>query len=431
MRRNTSLAASSAALLVVSIVILVLAPAGWAQSKYKTLHKFELGRGGFSPFAGLIFDQAGNLYGTTLNGGGRSLGTVFMLKPKADGSWTESVLYSFCSSSSCVDGSSPWAGLIFDQAGNLYGTTSEGGASRGGTVFMLKPNPGGSWTESVLYSFCSLAHCSDGSFPVDGVIFDTAGNLYGTTSFGGNSNFNCNGNPSCGVVFELTPNRSGSWTESILHNFCSSSNCGDGAIPYAGVIFDRAGSLYGTATGLTGGVVFKLTRNPDGSWKEKVLHQFNNGKDGGFPTGGLVSDGSGNLYGTTEDGGVYGEGVAFMLTSNPDGIWKEKVLHQFADGKDGASPYAGLAFDQAGSLYGTTVYGGSNGNCGGLGCGVVFKLRPKSNGGWHESVLHSFLDHQGANPYAGVIFDAAGDLYGTSRGDTAGHTRGSVFEIMP
>jgi len=251
-------ATSAALLIVIAIAILVLTPGAWAVSKYKTLYKFTGGKDGGAPHGDLIFDKAGNLYGTTFGGGAYGYGTVF----KLNATGTETVLYSFTGG---TDGRGPRAGLIFDQAGNLYGTA-------GSVVFKLAPNPDGSWSESVLHSFSG----TDGAGPYASLIFDQAGNLYGTTGWGG-----ANG---LGTVFELTPNSDGSWTESVLYSFCSlTPMCGDGERPFAGLILDQAGNLYGTtfAGGTRGhcsgrrcGVVFKLASNPDGSWSESVLHSF-------------------------------------------------------------------------------------------------------------------------------------------------------------
>jgi uncharacterized repeat protein (TIGR03803 family) len=203
-----------AGLLLIAIVVLLLAPGAGAASKLKLLHTFKNNnKDGFFPYAGLIFNAAGNLYGTTESGGANDRGTVFELTPNADGSWTESVLYSFCSLTNCADGDDPIAGLIFDQAGNLYGTTYVGGATSGGTAFKLTPHSDGSWTESVLYSFCSHPdHCAVGVGPCClPLIFDTAGNLYGTTILGGYSGG--------GTVFKLTPHSDGGWTQSVLYEF--------------------------------------------------------------------------------------------------------------------------------------------------------------------------------------------------------------------
>ncbi len=413
MKATKFLGAASTALMIVILVTLVLAPGAWARSKFRTLHNFTGGTDGSQPHAGLIFDQAGNLYGTAVGGGTYGGGVVFMLAPNADGSWTESVLYRFSDES-------PDAGLIFDQVGNLYGTTS--GDFHDcyyydrfcGGVFELAPNSDGSWTMKELYRFNPFY---GGFNPSAGVVFDAAGNLYGTTSYYG-----------YGLVFKLAPNQDGSWTEMVLHQFAGGK---DGASPVGGLIFDKAGSLYGTTSGggSWNGTVFELTPNEDGSWTEKVLNVFT-GKAGSKSQAGLIFDRAGNLYGTTRQGGGHSQacqdgcGVAFKLTPNADGSWTETVLHKFTGAKNGAYPLDSLIFDQAGNLYGTTLGGGAGGY------GVVFKLAPNSNGGWNETVLHSFVDHPGANPYAGLIIDTAGNLYGTTAGDGT-TTFGSVFEITP
>jgi uncharacterized repeat protein (TIGR03803 family) len=423
------LGAASAALMII-IAILMLAPGAGAASKYKTLYKFSGGKDGKYPQASLIFDQAGNLYGTTLEGGDQGSGTVFKLTPNADGSWRESVLYSFCSRTNCGDGKLPEASLIFDQAGNLYGTTFVGGAHGSGALFQLVPNADGSWRESVLYSFCSRTNCGDGLWPHASLIFDQAGNLYSTTEQGGAHNV--------GTVFKLTPNADGSWRESVLYSFCSRTNCRDGEVPVAGLIFDQAGNLYGTTFigGADGsGALFQLVPNADGSWRESVLYSFcsrANCGDGEVPVAGLIFDQAGNLYSTTEQGGAENEGTVFKLAPTADGSWRESVLHTFCSRTcgDGAFPTYAMTFDHAGNLYGTTNYGGDLSCNSGNGCGVVFKLVPNSNGGWKETVLHTFFDHPGAYPLAGVIFDPAGNLYSTSSGDGS-TTFGSVFEITP
>jgi uncharacterized repeat protein (TIGR03803 family) len=404
MSRNNPFTTLSVALLV--MVVLVVAPGTWAQSNYQTLHKFSGGADGSGPFAGLILDSAGNLYGTTGGGGAHRDGIVFMLTPNADGSWKEKVLHSFAFNHK--DGIGPGASLILDQAGNLYGTTGGGGTSDFGTVFELTPNPDGSWTEKVLYSF---AGGTDGAYPQGGVVMD-AGNLYGNTLIGGSGS---------GVVFKLTPKANGRWSEDVIYVFGGGS---DGIGPTGTLVFDAAGNLYGTTNGggtdRFGGTVFQLTPNQGGGWSESVLHSFT-GKDGLNPLAGVILDQAGNLYGTTGGGGAFGSGgVAFTLTKNQDGSWKEKVLHSFRVGQ----PYAALTFDGVGNLYGTTRFGGA-------GYGVVFKLSPNSNGGWQETILHKFFDHPGAESYANVIFDAAQNLYGTTGGDGESKTFGSVFKITP
>jgi uncharacterized repeat protein (TIGR03803 family) len=261
-------------------------------------------------------------------------------------------------------------GLILDQAGNLYGTTTIGGNCwyYCGVVFKLTPGTGGSWTENVLHSFCSLKNCRDGGFSLASLIFDRMGNLYGTTAYGGAYN--------AGSVFKLTPNSDGGWIESVLHSFCSSRNCRDGGGPVGGLIFDVAGNLYGTTSGggaYRQGVVFELTLNGDGSWREKVLHQFTGGKDGSYPIVGLTFDQAGNLYGTANQGGSncnYGDcGVVFKLEPNSKGRWSERVLHYFQD-HPGANPSGNLIFDTVGNLYGTTAGDGSATH------GSVFEIKP-------------------------------------------------------
>ena len=410
MLRNKSFTNPSAALLVIVLVVLVVAPSAWAQSNYKTLHKFTGGADGSGVFGGLILDAAGNLYGTTAGSGTTQNGTVFELTPHTNGSWTEKVLYTFMANHK--DGIGPDASLIFDQAGNLYGATPDGGTSRNGTVFELTPHTNGSWTEKVLYSF---AGGTDGAIPQGGVVLDAAGNLYGNTLIGGNG---------AGVVFKLTPKANGRWSEDVIYAFAGGD---DGIAALGTLVFDAAGNLYGTTNG--GGVdncthgcgtIFKLTPNQGGTWRERVIHRFT-GKDGINPLAGVILDPAGNLYGTTGSGGAFGSGcVAFTLTKNQDGSWKEKVLHSFREGQS----HAGLTFDGVGNLYGTTRFGGA-------GYGVVFKLSPNSNGGWQETILHRFFDHPGAESYANVIFDAAQNLYGTTGGDGENKTFGSVFEITP
>ncbi len=433
---------------VVLLLSLVLAPGARAAGKYKTLYRFTGGSDGGSLQTALIFDGAGNLYGTTQEGGDYLAGTVFKLTPNADGTWTESVLHSFCSLTNCSDGAFPNARLIFDQTGNLYGTTPGGGilwCSGGitygcGVVFKLTHHPDGSWTENVLYKFCPLTNCGDGWVPTGGLIFDEAGSLYGTTYFGGNLTPCSDG---CGVVFRLTPKENGTWRESVLHTFCAIEGCSDGASPEAGLTIGAGGHLYGTTQAggrAFGGVAFRMTPNSDGSWTEDVLHSFGqNSQDGRFPSADLIFDSVGNLYGTTFQGGSskicsYGCGTVFKLMQNPDGRWTEKVLHTFKGGRDGGYPFAGLKSDQPGSVYGTTSLGGNLALCSGLGCGVVFRLSPHTSGGWRETVLHSFFDRPGACPQGGVIFDTVGKLYGTTAGDRCADentTFGSVFQITP
>jgi uncharacterized repeat protein (TIGR03803 family) len=242
-------------------------------------------------------DAGGSLYGTTHAYGAYGQGSVFKLT-LTNGAWAESLLYSFTGGS---DGAAPEAGVVFDVAGNLYGTTVEGGSYNFGTVYELTPS-GSAWTEHTLYSFRGG---SDGAYPQGGLIFDSSGNIYGTSS--GTSE-----NP--GTVFRLTPPGNG-WTYSLLHSFVGS----DGADPQAALLMDASKNLYGTTTegGSVGvGVVFELSPS-GGGWTYSLLHDFSGNGDGGFPYGDLVIDESGSLYGTTSEGGSHGKGVIFDITNEP------------------------------------------------------------------------------------------------------------------
>jgi uncharacterized repeat protein (TIGR03803 family) len=371
----------------------------WSQVTEKVLYGFKSGSDGTIPYAGLIFDSRGDLYGTTSGGGSSGNGTVFKLTP-SNGVWTETLLHTFTGS----DGSFPSAGLIFDNAGNLYGTTQQGGSTLNtGTVFKLTPS-NGVWTETVIYSFKGG---SDGYLPFAGLIFDSVGNLYGTTIGGG-----ANG---CGTVFELTPSN-GVWTETVIYNFKGGS---DGTVPYAGLIFDSGGNLYGTTSGggsSGNGTVFEL-RPSNKVWTEIVIYSFKGGSDGSLPFAGLIFDSEGNLYGATAYGGADGLGTVFELTPS-NGGWMETVLHSFTGG-DGQLPSSVLTFT-AGNLFGTTQYGGA------IGWGTVFKLDTSDN----YTVLHSFAaGTDGMTPaYAGLAKDTAGNLYGTTSSGGSGGA-GTVFEI--
>jgi uncharacterized repeat protein (TIGR03803 family) len=393
------------ATLAIFAAILFVTSTG-AAAEEKVLHSFNSnGTDGIHPQAGLIFDAAGNLYGTTSQGGSSSAGMVFELTPAGGGTWTEKVLYSFHGG---ADGSSPRAGLIFDAAGNLYGTTYNGGTSFAGTVFELTPAGGGTWTEKVLLSF---GNDVDGSNPQGELIFDGAGNLYATTKNGGGPN-------DAGTVFELTPGAGGTWTEKVLWSFGTGT---DGSDPFGGLIFDAAGNLYGT-TSLGGtshsGIAFELTPAGGGTWTEKVLHTFGSGTDGVNPQAGLTFDGAGNLYGTTNGGGTYNHGTVFELMPAGGGNWTESVAHSFGNGTDGAAPAAGLLLDGAGNLYGTTYLGGSYGG------GTVFRLNAQG-----LVLLYSFSGTDGANPAAGLLLDAAGNFYGTTYSGGSFASYGTVFEI--
>jgi uncharacterized repeat protein (TIGR03803 family) len=276
------------------------------------------------------------------------------------------VIYSFTGD---ADGSYPLGGVIFDRAGNLYGTTSYGGNSACqdgftgcGVVYKLAPNLDGTWSQSVLYAFTGSP---DGAHPQAGLTLDRAGNLYGTTDAGGLDN--CKGAEGCGTVFSLAPQEDGSWSEDVILAFTGFEG---GREPVSPVVFDAMGNLYGTTIrggSSQNGIAFQLQKNPDGSWTERVVHQFSGGKDGRWADSGLAVDARGNLYGTNRYGGDFGYGTAFRLAKTPNGTWSGHGLHQFDYGTDGGFPL-GLMFDSAGNLFGTTAAGGSDGY------GTVFEL---------------------------------------------------------
>jgi uncharacterized repeat protein (TIGR03803 family) len=413
------------------VVLLALTSAALATTE-KILHTFDLNDGG-EPDGGLIFDGQGNLYGTTFEGGnsGQGRGTVFELSPASDGSWTETVLYSFTGGQ---DGRNPIGRVIFDPQGNLYGTTEYGGVNDFGTVFKLTPGgSGGTWTGTVLHSF---AGSTDGANPVGGLVFDSAGNLYGTTPQGGSSF-------GLGTVFKLKPVEGGQWKESIIHRFKGGDN---GSTPEAGVIFDTSGNLYGTtafggSAGCEGngcGTIFRLKPTDTGRWTGQVIHRFKGGIGGQVPLGGVIFDSAGNLYGTTEAGGGsgceggLGCGSVFELSPLSGGGWNAQLVHRFPSPGHGAHPHAGLTLDSAGNLYGTAEEGGGPA-CGGIGCGTVFELKPpgSSGGEWQETVLHVFNSKRGDGgaPGGAPALDASRNLYGTADGGALHF--GIVFEIMP
>jgi uncharacterized repeat protein (TIGR03803 family) len=369
------------------------------------------------PIAGVIFDASGNLYGTT-TGDGNGFGTVFELTPAAGGRWTEETLYSFGISGS-GDGNFPVAGLVSDAAGNLYGTTEDGGSACNppgcGVVFELTPSPQAGWTEKVLYSF--HANGTDGNSPQSGLVLDAKGNLYGTTVLGGTSNL--------GTVYELTPAADGNWKEKMLHSFDENR---DGRNPSASLIFDASGNLYGTTSGngvFPYGTVFELTPTAGGKWKEKILQSFGKSNGGGFVMSGVIFDPAGNLYGTTANGGDQDVGTVFELSPQAGEDWTAKILYSFnRGGADGQSPATGVIMDSAGNLYGSTQGGGPHND------GIVFKLSPAARGAWAEEILHNFNFTDGFFPDAPLIIDASGHLYGTTLlgGANGG---GEVFEIIP
>lgn len=419
------------------IVFVIALSAGAAAQQEKVLHAFGAGTDGTGPNGGLISDAAGNLYGTTAGGGiyeseNITAGTVFELSQVEGGDWTKTTLHGFGGRS---DGAGPSGGLVADAAGNLYGTTAFGGNNGGcvggpayqggcGVVFQLQPpaTKDGAWSYQVVYYFQGG---TDGAYPYGELVFDAAGNLYGTTAEHGG------GWSSAGTVYELSP-AAGRWTLTTLHVFNGGK---DGDRPMVGVIRDVAGNLYGSTCGggaFQGGMVFELAPRASVGWGEKVLHNFNSNSTDGSCPGRLTFDSTGNIFGATLGGGSSGSGsgngTVFELTPSVSGGWREQVLHRFNGASDGSIPETGLIFDAAGNLWGDTTLGGV------YNVGTVFELTP-SAGGWTEKILHSFSGgSDGMNPSGALFMDSAGDLYGATIGGgvNAGEFgSGTVFVIRP
>jgi uncharacterized repeat protein (TIGR03803 family) len=380
-----------------------------------TLHAFTNGSDGGAPAAGLISDSNGNLYGTAFEGGASGYGTVYKLTHSASG-WTETALYNFDGGTG--DGAFPNYDLAFDAAGNLYGMTSSGGIDwtnpvvRGwGTVFELTPS-GSEWTESVIHFFVS------GFRPSSGLVIDKTGDMFGET--GGS------GMAAGGSIYEMK-NESTGWKFGTLSTFDGTD---DGNYPNGGLILDDAANLYGTTNSggaVCCGTVFEVKHGANNTWTQSLLYSFAGGTDGGFPQAPLVSNGPGKLYGTTMTGGDLscgsgGCGVVFELSLS-GGIWTETVLHSFTDSPDGNDSQAGMTFDKAGNLFGTTTTGGADGY------GSVFELMPQSAGEWEETILYSFTNGKdGAYP-SNALLRGLGNIYSTASGGGQ-FGWGVVFELL-
>jgi hypothetical protein len=413
------------------IIPLLTSAIAMGQSHEKVLYSFGVNQNdGTIPNADLLFDGAGNIYGTTQRDGTIGAGTVFELSPQSDSTWTETILYHFCSLPNCEDGGVPEAGLISDSAGNLYGTTAVGGTFSGGTchgagcgtVFELSPpgNSGGSWTETVLWNFKGNLN-NDGAQPFGRLAWDAVGNIYGTTQTGGVE-------ASYGTVFELTPVSGGGWSEAVLYEFCASgSPCPNGALPLAGVSVDESGNLYGTAYGggFHGlwGVVYELSPTSGGNWTESTLHEFMP-QTGGNPLSEVSIDSQGNLYGTTSAGQYEGSGQcgsAWKLTRQSGFKASNFLFNQ--SGANGCAPASSLFLDlAANTAFGSTSKGGTSNS------GTVFKIT-----GSKETVLYNFCQQSGCfdgSTPSGSLTQHGRALYGaTASGGT--FNQGVVFEITP
>jgi hypothetical protein len=455
-RHFSCFAIRTLALFIAVLALISYASASW---KGEVLYSFQGGNDGYTPVNGVVFDKAGNLYGVNSWGGDSSCssqgcGTVFELSPPDHkGAWRETVIYAFEGvNTGAGDGYTPAGSVIIDQQGNLYGTTSMGGtgpcillgsAAGCGIVYELSPpkQKGGAWRYSILYNFQGG---NDGYFPIGDLVFDSQGNLYGATWFGGGKGTTCNlyygGN--CGSVFKLSPpkKKGGVWEETILHRFAGGT---DGANPNGELILDSEGTIYGTtvaggyAKGICDpggcGMAFELrpptTKN--GGWKAKALYRFQ-GQDGASPMAGVVFGGAGRLYGTLSAGANDANGAVFALVAPAGGDmpWKATILYRFKDKSDGTSPRDPIVFDASGNLYGTALGGGTH-------RGTVFRLQPPKRGeSWSLTVLYTFFGSPGGDhPTAGLIFDTRGNLYSTTQGGGTGQLCqggcGTVFEVSP
>ncbi len=436
-KRFSDLCTRRAAVMLALIILVAVSARAPAQAAgEKILYSFQQSGTGAGP-EGLVADKDGNLYGLSGGGAGNCFGgcgIVFELTPPAieGDAWTESTLYAFDGGD--ADGAYP-SSIIFDQQGNLYGTTSGGGPQDRGTVFRLSPpaTPAGAWSETVLYIF--PANGNRGADPRS-LVFGPNGALYGTTQLGGTSS--CIYASDCGVVFSLKPpaEPGGSWTESVLHSFGSGN---DGLRPVSSLIFDSAGALYGTtlgaSSGQAGGTVFQLVKN-EGKWTENILFTF--------PLGGITNPeyirfgSAGQIYGVASGAGGADHcfpakcGGIFELTppSSPGESWTETTLYAFTGAGDGAYPSGHISFDKAGNIYGIALRGGLKEPK--IDFGTAFELSPPatSGGPWTETTLHhfrGFARNDGELP-TDLIF-VKGKFYGTTNFGGADEG-GTVFRLV-
>jgi uncharacterized repeat protein (TIGR03803 family) len=385
-----------------------------------TLYNFAGGTSdGCNVRSGVTFDSSGNLYGTTAGGGSAGAGTIYKLAPSG-ASWTESVLYNF--RGGVLDGKLPNSGVLVGSLGKLYGTTVSGGQTlNNGTFYEI--TPGVTWTETGLFSFPGGAGGAS-VYDYGKVIQDSSGNFYGTTYVGGGPN-------SQGTVWKMT--LSGVPTvavETVLYSFNNVAGHNDGVRPIAGsLVMDSSGNIYGTTVqGGTNnvGTVFELSPPTGGSstWTEQVIWNFGNPGDGSTPYAGLAIDASGNLYGTTTGGGTHNVGMVFEM-SKSSGVWLQQRSYSFGAAGDGSQPYDAPVLDSSGNVYGTTRNGGAHS------WGTVFKLVPNGPSGWSESVLYSLTGGtNGAFPYESIALDSSGNIYSTTNAGGT-HACGLVFKIVP
>jgi uncharacterized repeat protein (TIGR03803 family) len=395
----------------VALVILLGAASAWAGEKVI----FPLTSQYPNSSSGLATDGAGNLYGIVGGATASSCSSIFELSPASGGTWTQTILYTF---QNCIgDGMRPIGTLTLDSQGNIYGVESSGIGS--GRVYELKKGSNGTWTYGLVHSF----NPSEGG-PEGDLTLDKSGNLYGASSYRSSAAFD-------GEVFELSPQPGGSWKETILYTF----DYGDGPNgPAGGVIFDSQGNLYGATSyygdpnGGGAGAVYELSPQTNGPWKLTLLYEFVAGTKATLPDSRLTFDSSGNLYGTMEGGGNFYGGI-FELSPSSGGTWTETTVHDFTGGSDGLIAVGNLVVGASGNLYGATYRGGNG--CNKNLCGLVYKFL-QSGGTWKETILHPFESaDDGSQPGAGLLIDSAGNLYGTTINGGGRFGYGTVYEITP
>jgi uncharacterized repeat protein (TIGR03803 family) len=391
--------------LILCFVVFSVTPF-WATASGKILHAFD-SRDGEFPLAPLTVDASGNLYGTTPTGGANVGGTVFMLSP-VNGSWKLTVLHSFGAFTG--DGLAPQGGVVFDSAGNLYGTTYQGGVFGFGTVYQLAPS-GGAWKYKVLHGFSGLN--GDGAYPGGTPVVDTAGNIYGATESGGASQR--------GTVFELIPQPGGNWQQSVLYGLQSSDGLLDN------VIFGPDGSLYGSPRegGNGAGLILRVSPSSGSGWAGSVIYTFESRGDA-FCACGIAFDGDGNIVGASLDGGSNGKGTLFEIPHNTDGSWgPDVIIHSFSGGGDGSYPQGSPALDANGNIFGMTRAGSRNGK------GVVYEFSPAGEDKYSGVLLHSFAGgNDGAYPISGPTLDKNGNVYGTTYSGGI-YGAGTAWQVTP
>lgn len=373
---------------------------------------------GSATYAGLVQGANGRLYGANVTGGPAHVGQVFELAPSTAGHWNRKVLHSFHG----PDGKWPIAELIMDAAGNLFGITESAGPAGAGTVFELSPDGLGNWGGRILYNFTAP---NDPTNAISTLLMDTQGNLYGAGQIGGTLGG--------GAVFQLA---AGTWAETVLHNFDFAVEGGQPLAGVVMDTQGNLYGTTSVGSTFNCGSVYQLTQS-GGVWTPHVIYEFAGGDDGCTTFGTLTIDPQGNLFGTTRGGGTSNFGIAYEISPGSGGSWIKTTLYNFKGGTDGRWPIGGVILDTQGNLFGTTQFGGGGGKCPdpfnpprNVFCGTVFKLSPVA-GGWQETILHSFADRHegdGAEPTGRLLLDVQGNIFGTTQyGGFEGG--GTAFEI--